>query len=99
MVFYGAVPSEVRSVQRHGRTGRNRRFPAKAVASGVYPEGDLSALPSITPNRVLTLLPYTVLGLMLFFGCAKLLKLFSDEDRSFVRHLLPAQLGWITRLM
>ncbi|MDE1854298.1 MAG: oligosaccharide flippase family protein [Thaumarchaeota archaeon] len=74
-------------------------FYAKAlVASGglalaVY-------IPSVMiSNRVLTLVPYTVLGIGLYLVLAKLLKLLNDEDRLYLAHLLPVWLQWITRLI
>ena len=46
-------------------------------------------LSSMVSDRVLTLVPCTILGLLLFFACARALNLFSGGDRSFVAHLLP----------
>ena len=77
----------------------NLGFLAKATASGAVPGVVVFALSSMISSRVLTLIPYTLLGLLLFFGCARVLKLFSDEDRSFVAHLLPARLDWVIRFL
>ncbi len=35
---------------------------------------------------------------LLFSWCARALRLFSAEDRSFVAHLLPARLDWVDSL-
>ena len=74
-------------------------FLAKAAVSGGVPGVVVFALSTMISNRVLTLVPYTVVGLLLFFGCAKVLKLFSAEDRSFVAHLLPERLQWVVRML
>ncbi|MDG7008043.1 MAG: oligosaccharide flippase family protein [Nitrososphaerota archaeon] len=77
----------------------NFRFLAKAVVSGGIPGAVVFALSSVVSNRVLTLVPYTILGVLIFFGCARVLRLFSEEDRSFVVHLLPSRMEWIVRLL
>ena len=74
-------------------------FLAKALVSAGVPAVVVYALSLVVASRVLTLVPYTLLGLLLFFGCARTLKLFNAEDRSFVAHLLPARFGWITKLL
>lgn len=74
-------------------------FLAKALVSAGVPGVVVFALSSVVSDRILTLLPYTVVGLLLFLGCARALKLFSAEDRSFVAHLLPARLQWVIRFI
>jgi len=48
---------------------------------------------------MVTLVPCTIFGLLLFFGFARVLKLLSEEDRSFVAYLLPTRLGWVVKLL
>ena len=74
-------------------------FLAKALVSAGVPAVVVYALSLVVASRVLTLLPYTILGLLLFFGCARVLKLFSDEDKTFATHLLPARVQWVIRLL
>ena len=50
-------------------------------------------------DRVLTLLPYALLGVGLYLFCARLLRLFNDEDRSHLPHLPPAGLRWVVRTL
>ena len=77
----------------------NLGFLAKALVSAGVPAVVVYALSLVVASRVLTLVPYTLLGLLLFFGCARVLRLFSAEDKSFAAHLLPARFGWITKLL
>ncbi|MDG7008040.1 MAG: hypothetical protein JRN06_07325 [Nitrososphaerota archaeon] len=32
-------------------------------------------------------------------GCARVLRLISEEDRAFVAHLLPAGLAWVAQML
>jgi len=66
-----------------------------AVLAGVV----VFALSSMISDGVLTLLPYTILALLHFFGCARVLKLLGDEDKTFVTHLQPARLEWAIRFL
>ena len=77
----------------------NFSFLAKASVSAGAPAVVVYGLSYAVAGRVLTLVPYTILGVLLFFGVARVLKLFSDEDKTFVTHLLPARFGWITKLL
>lgn len=74
-------------------------FLTKAVISAGVPSVIVYALSSMVSNRTLTLVPYTILGLVLFFGCARVLKLLSDEDKSFAAHLLPVSLRWVAKIL
>jgi O-antigen/teichoic acid export membrane protein len=74
-------------------------FLAKALLSSVVTAASVLALSTFVSNRVLSLLPYSVIGVLLYLGCARVLKLFNDEDRSFVVHLLPESLQWVVRML
>jgi O-antigen/teichoic acid export membrane protein len=77
----------------------NYRFMGKALVSAVIPAVGVY-LPSVMiSDRVLTLIPYTVLGLALFVVCAKLSRLLSQEDKSYLGHLLPSGFHWVLRLL
>jgi O-antigen/teichoic acid export membrane protein len=80
-----------------GATSLN--FLSKALLSSAVPAAVVFALSTLVSNRILTLLPYTVLGVLLYLGCARAFKLLSDEDRSFVAHLLPEKVQWIVRML
>ena len=86
-------------IRRYLKGVINLGFLAKALVSAGVPAVVVYALSLVVASRVLTLLPYTILGLLLFFGCARVLKLFSDEDKTFATHLLPARVQWVIRLL
>ena len=73
------------------------RFIAKALTGAVVPSAAVYALTTLVSDRVLTLVPYTLLGAALFVGCAKALKLLTQEDRVYLSHLVPGQLQWVLR--
>lgn len=77
----------------------NYSFLAKALASSGVPAVVVFMLSSMLSARLISLLPYTIIGAVLFFGCARVLRLLSTEDKSFVTHLLPSRLEWIARLL
>lgn len=77
----------------------NSGFLGKALVSAGAPSVTVYVLTLVFSSRVFTLLPYTILGLLVFFGCARALKLFSDEDRFFVANILPARLKWVIRFL
>ena len=78
---------------------RTLGFLTKVVVSGGVPGVVVFVLSSTVSDRVLSLLPYTALGLLLFFGCARVLKLFTDEDKTFATHLLPSRKAWVVRFL
>lgn len=75
------------------------RFVAKALGACVPPSVAVYALSALVSDRVLTLVPYTVLGALVFVGCAKVLRLLTEEDKSYLSHLIPGQLRWVLRLL
>jgi O-antigen/teichoic acid export membrane protein len=77
----------------------NYRFMGKAFVSAVIPAVGVYLPSVLISDRVLTLIPYTALGLALFVVCAKLLGLLSQEDKTYLSHLLPSELHWILRLL
>ncbi|MDG6910257.1 MAG: oligosaccharide flippase family protein [Nitrososphaerota archaeon] len=75
------------------------RFLGKALLASAIPAMAVY-LPSVMiSSRVLTIVPYTVLGLALFAVCAKALRLLNDEDKSYLGHLLPGGLQWVLRFL
>jgi O-antigen/teichoic acid export membrane protein len=77
----------------------NLSFLSRAILSSAVPAAAVFALSTFVSNRILTLLPYTILGVLLYLGCARALRLLTDEDRSFVAHLLPEKLQWVVRML
>ena len=75
------------------------RFFGKAVLASAIPAIAVYIPSELVSSRVVTIVPYTILGVALFVGCAKALKLLNDEDRSFLGHLLPENLEWILHLL
>lgn len=77
----------------------NYRFLAKASVSAGVPAGAVFLLSSIVSDRILTLLPYSFIWLGLFLLCARGFKLLTEEDKSFMAHLLPEGLVWISKIL
>ena len=77
----------------------NFGFAGKALLSSAIPAVAVY-LPSVDfSSRVITIVPYTVIGIALFVVCARALKLLSAEDKSYLGHLLPGGLQWVLRLL
>jgi O-antigen/teichoic acid export membrane protein len=77
----------------------NYPFIAKALFASAIPALVVHALSVLISNRVITLVPYTLVGLAIFLESARLLKLLTPEDKSYLLHLLPARAQWISRLV
>jgi O-antigen/teichoic acid export membrane protein len=77
----------------------NLGFLSKALISSALPALAVLTLSTIVSDRVLSLVPYTITGVLLYLGCARALNLLNDEDKSFVAHLLPEKLHWIVRML
>lgn len=75
------------------------RFIAKALAASVVPAFAVYVPSVAISSRLVTIVPYTLLGVALFVACAKALRLLSDEDKSYVGHVLPPGLRWVLRLL
>jgi hypothetical protein len=70
----------------------------KRVSSSI-PALVVYVLSIFVSSRVMTLLPYGLVGVVLFLGCARGLKLVSAEDRTFLNQAIPPQLKWVSRLL
>ena len=75
------------------------RFLGKAVVASAIPAAAVYVPSAMVSSRLVTVVPYTALGLALFVLCAKALKLLTDEDKSYIGHLLPGALRWVLRLV
>ena len=74
-------------------------FFARALAGSAAPAVVVYALSDLVSDRVITLIPYTLLGVAIFLGAARILRLFTPDDRTYLSHLLPAGLKWVLRLI
>lgn len=75
------------------------RFLGKALLSSAIPSVAVYLLSEKISSRVITLVPYTLLGLALFVSTAKGLGLLSAEDKSYIKHLVPSRFAWLLRLL
>jgi O-antigen/teichoic acid export membrane protein len=74
-------------------------FYFKAVLASVVPFVTVFALSLFISNRTLSIVPYVLIGGLLFLGCVKILKILNDEDRAFIAHLLPPSLQKMVRYL
>ena len=81
------------------RKGVNYSFFARALVTSAAPALGVYALSELVSDRVITLVPYTLLGVAVFLGSARILRLFTPDDRTYLSHLLPARLQWVLRLI
>ncbi|MDA4126933.1 MAG: polysaccharide biosynthesis C-terminal domain-containing protein, partial [Thaumarchaeota archaeon] len=77
----------------------NYLFLAKAFVSSSIPAVVVYALTTFVSSKTITLLPYALIGLVLFLGCERGLKLVSPEDKEFLNQSMPAQIRWVSRLL
>ena len=75
------------------------RFLFKSLLASAVPAAAVYLASEAVSSRVVTIVPYTLLGLVLFALCAKALKLISAEDKSYLGHLLPGSLRWLVGLL
>jgi hypothetical protein len=57
----------------------------------------LFALSKFVSNRTLTLVPYTLIGVAVFLLCARGLRLLTEEDKRYLEHFMPKDLGRLMR--
>jgi len=74
-------------------------FFARALVASAIPGVIAFNLSSYVSNRIVTLLPYTVLAVAVFLLCVRWFKLLNFEDKVFLGHLLPQRLKWVLRLL
>ena len=70
----------------------SRTFYLKGLAASILPFAIVFGLTTFVSSRTLTLIPYAIIWLGAFLACVKGMKILTDEDRTFIAHLLPAQL-------
>jgi hypothetical protein len=73
-------------------------FLAKALLSSAVPAVVVFGLSTLVSSRTITLLPYALIGIVLFLGCARGVKLVSPEDKAFLNQSMPSQIRWASRL-
>ncbi|MDG6988652.1 MAG: oligosaccharide flippase family protein [Nitrososphaerota archaeon] len=98
-MFAGGCALSLYYIRRYLPRPFDYRFLGKALVASAVPALAVYLPSELVSSRVITIVPYAALGLVLFAACAKALKLISDEDRSFLSHLLPRGLQWVLRLL
>ena len=69
---------------------KNLMFYGKSLVASAIPLVVLYFLSRLYfSHGLLTLIPYFLIGALLYLGLLKVFKLLSDEDRSYLEHLLP----------
>jgi stage V sporulation protein B len=53
------------------------------------------ALTIFVSNRTLSLIPYSIVGLVVFLASVKALGVITEEDRNYFSHVMPASLRWL----
>jgi O-antigen/teichoic acid export membrane protein len=67
-------------------------FYIKMIFASIIPLGVVYALSSFLSSRTITLIPYSIIGFVVFLLCAKAMRVIDTEDKNFISHLLPKQL-------
>ena len=86
-------------IRMHVRSLDSRVFYTKAFVSALIPSLVIFVLSTLISNRGITLIPYALIWAALFLACAKILRIFTDEDRSFIAHLVPSRLQKFIRYL
>jgi O-antigen/teichoic acid export membrane protein len=86
-------------VRTHLRNLDSYLFYLKGIIAAVIPSLVVFTLSTFVSNRIISLVPYAVLWAILFLVCAKALRIFSEEDRSFIAHLIPSPLQKFIRYL
>ena len=86
-------------VRMHLRNLDSYVFYLKGIVAAVIPSLVVFTLSTFVSNRIISLVPYALLWAILFLICAKALRIFSEEDRSFIAHLTPAPLQKFIRYL
>ena len=73
-------------------------FYGKALVASALPALVVYVPSVLVSSRVITLIPYTALGVAVFVLCARGLRLVSPEDKAYIGHLLPRGVQWVLRL-
>lgn len=69
----------------------------KSLVSSLVPSVAVYLLSTYVSSRITTLVPYSLLALVLFVMSLKLLRVLNEDDRRFISHFLPARLQWVVR--
>jgi O-antigen/teichoic acid export membrane protein len=57
------------------------------------------ALTVFVSDRTISLIPYAIVGLLVFLACIKGLRVITDEDRIYFSHVTPHSLKWILKYL
>jgi O-antigen/teichoic acid export membrane protein len=75
------------------------KFYAKGFVSSLIPFVVVLALSNFYSHRTFTLVPYFLLGSLLFVISLKVMKVLTEEDRRFLSHVIPQGFKWILRYL
>lgn len=74
-------------------------FYGKVLIAATLPAFVIFVLSTELSNRTVSLIPYSLIGGLLFLSCVKGMKILTEEDRSFLSHLLPSFLHKLLRII
>jgi len=74
-------------------------FHSKVIVSSFIMLGVLFSLSKFLSNRTLTLVPYALIGGVVFLMCARGLQLLTEEDKKYLEHFMPGSFGRLMRLL
>jgi O-antigen/teichoic acid export membrane protein len=86
-------------IRNYLKGAKGYSFFARALVASVIPALGVLVPSALISNRVVTLLPYSLLALALYLVCVKSLKLLGPSDKAFLSHLLPERLQWVMHLL
>lgn len=74
-------------------------FYAKVIIGSLAALAVTLALTIFVSSRILSLVPFAVIGLFVFLACVKGLKILTEEDKSYFLHVTPSALQWILKYL
>jgi stage V sporulation protein B len=72
-------------------------FQIKLVASSLVMLGVLFGMSKFISNRAITLVPYSLIGVVVLLACARSLRLLTEEDKLYLEHFMPRTVGRVMR--
>jgi O-antigen/teichoic acid export membrane protein len=88
-VVFGMVCSLL-AARRFITTIGPKAFYIRAAICGVLPFLGVKILSTYISQSLITILPYSIIGLAIFLICLRTLRIISEEDRALGRHIVPA---------
>ena len=76
-------------LRNYARSMDRAQFYIKGAIAALIPFAFIISLSYFVSSRLLTLVPYSIIYFILFLFCVKVSKLLTEEDRTFLSHILP----------